>query len=79
MAAAKVGEYRCEPKLDYWSVHGEWNDGNGCVAKCQELAKDHGGGCCEARRRDYGAYCRFGNAFVKGWPETKAVICKGNA
>ena len=62
MADAKIGEFKCETKKIHksWEVE-KWNDGEACVEICENLAKQHGPGCCEARHRaDFTkAFCIF--------------------
>ena len=77
MAKAKTAEYRCEPPDFVWDAK-EWNEGVGCVKECVKLAQLHGPGCCEARHRSTGAFCRFGKGFAKGYSDSKATLCLGN-
>ena len=78
MAAAKVGDFRCErKKIDILWKEEQWDDGEACVEKCENLARQHGSGCCEARPRDLvtTAYCVFGEGLIQGFDNTKAVLC----
>ena len=78
MADAKIGEFKCETKKIHksWEVE-KWNDGEACVEICENLAKQHGPGCCEARHRaDFTkAFCIFGEGRIEGLPDSKAVLC----
>ena len=77
MAKAITAEYRCEPPDVTWDAF-EWNEGVGCIEECVKLAYLNGPGCCEARYRSSGAFCRFGKAFAKGYSDSKATLCLGN-
>ena len=76
MVHEELGKFMCGQTIDFWYAK-TWDSGNGCVAKCEMLGNIYGFGCCEARYRSYGAYCRFGKMLVKGYPDTKAVNCLG--
>ena len=69
-------EFRCEPNPISWESK-IWDGGNGCLEKCVQLAHVHGPGCCEARWRGYGAFCRFGKGFAKGYSDSKATMLIG--
>ena len=76
MAQAQTGKFRCGQKIDHWNAT-KWDNGNGCVEKCERLANIYGFGCCEARPKSWGAFCVFGKILVKGYPDTKTVNCLG--
>ena len=79
MAATEIGKSSCTTKKikKYWYVE-QWEDGEACVAKCENLAKQHGPGCCEAQHLDgmTRAYCTFGEGRIEDVaPTMKAVLC----
>ena len=77
MNHVEIGKFMCGQKIDFWNVK-KWDSGKGCIAKCEKLANIYGFGCCEARYRSYGAFCRFGKTLVKHkTADTKAVNCLG--
>ena len=78
MTNAETGRFRCDPVIETWDAD-EWNRGNGCVPKCEELGSIYGPGCCEARYRGSAAYCVFGKHLVKGHPDSKTVNCLGTS
>ena len=76
MAEAETGIFRCDPFISDWSIEG-WDNGKGCVRKCEELGRFHGAGCCEARYKGSTTYCRYGKFLAKGYSDTRAVNCIG--
>ena len=78
IANAKTGIYRCDPQVSSWSVDG-WDNGKGCVRKCEELGRVHGPGCCEARYKGATTFCVFGKFITKGYSDSRAVNCIGTS
>ena len=78
MAAAKLGDFRCDTeKIRITWIEEQWDDGEACVEKCENLARQHGSRCCEARpRADFTeTYCVFGEGLIQGLQNSKAVLC----
>ena len=78
MAATEIGKSSCETMKikKTWYVE-QWDDGEACVEKCENLVEQYGSGCCEARARaDFTeALCFFGTGLIQGASDSKAVNC----
>ena len=83
LTTVSLGSSKCDStgvNQKIWNIDG-WNDGENCQAKCAEQAKIMGEGCCEARHRNNkrATWCMFREAsgINGGYPDSKAVVCKG--